>query len=76
MSCRVAKKHIEKAVLSWICKKENIEEIHIKYVKTPKNTPIRDSLEEAGFSFLENGIMVSTREILMNDEDIITIKGK
>lgn len=76
LSCRVAKKHIERAVLSWICQKENVKEVNIKYVKTPKNTPIRESLEEAGFSYFGNGAMVSTREILLKDEDIITVKGE
>ena len=40
LSCRVAKKRIEKAVLSWIFKQEKAKEMMIKYVKTAKNAPL------------------------------------
>ncbi len=76
LSCRVAKKRIEKAVLSWIFKQEKAKEMMIKYVKTAKNAPIRNSLEEAGFYYKENGMMTSSYDDISTDEGIIKIETK
>ena len=74
LSCRVAKKHIEKAVLLWLAKKEKKTIVIIRYVKTLKNTPIRVSLEEAGFIYNED-VMISDATVFLKDEEIIKIFG-
>ena len=71
VSCRVAQKHIERAVISWMARKYN-KSVRINYVKTQKNKPILDCLLSAGFSF-DGSTLAIDFQIIKEDEGIISI---
>ena len=71
ISCRVAKKHVEFAIFSWLIRKNNnVSSIVVNYVKTPKNTPMLDSLLELGFTFEKKTLFLSSLDLLKDDQII------
>ena len=75
MSCRVAGKYVESALFSFLLKQEQCEKGVFKVNKTKKNTLLRKTLEEIGFSaFEEDEKMVIyhfTTELL--HKEVVTI---
>lgn len=73
VSCRVAQKHVEYSVLSWIAREYGLEgRILIKFIKTGKNTPMYNALTEIGFTETDNGMFIESKKI-QEDDGIIAI---
>ncbi len=77
VSCRVAKKYVEDAILSLLAG-DDFAEIVSDYKKTPRNTPMREALEDMGFRADENGVLrVKKADFSPHDAgiQIETVKG-
>ncbi len=56
MSCRVMGRQIEYAVLAKIedfLKSKGVSEIYAKYIKTEKNTPVQNLMEQVGYELID-----------------------
>jgi FkbH-like protein len=77
ISCRVAQKHIEYAMMSWIARKivsnKKIDILNINYKDTGKNKPVLKALTDIGFEFNVNEerlLQIDVRKIIKDDEVI------
>lgn len=71
VSCRVAQKHVEYTVLSWIAREFAPNgQIIIKFIKTGKNMPMFNALTEIGFKETENGMIIQCEKIFQDDSVI------
>lgn len=68
VSCRVAQKHVEYTILSWIARQHpDKSEIIIKFIQTGKNTPMFNCLTDIGFNYTESQMTLSSEEIYKDD---------
>lgn len=61
MSCRVMGRNIERAFMSYLCKKlkEDGKSILIgEYIPTKKNIPVKDFYKEVGFEKIDSGVYI------------------
>lgn len=68
MSCRVARKFIENAILIFLLHYCEVNKGFFKIVKTEKNTLLRESLREMGCSWIED----SEKEIIYSFDENVT----
>lgn len=74
VSCRVAQKHVEYTILSWIARNYAPDgEIKIMFIKTGKNTPMFNALTDIGFLDIGGEMSISCKKIA-DDDEIISIK--
>jgi HAD-superfamily phosphatase, subfamily IIIC/FkbH-like domain len=65
ISCRVAQKHVEYTILSWVCRNivlpKGFSILLVNYQETPKNRPIFKVLDDIGFNM--NSLSLDARKI-------------
>lgn len=75
VSCRIAQKHVERAVLSWVARQYiDRNKMIINFIKTDKNMPMYNCLLESGFAD-EDGILTIAISEISSDEQIIEISN-
>lgn len=75
LSCRVAQKHVEYTVFSWIARNYAPNGIiRIKFIKNEKNEPMYHVLMEIGFREDADGMTIECPEIVQ-DDGVIKCKG-
>ncbi|WP_286152972.1 HAD-IIIC family phosphatase [Sporofaciens musculi] len=73
VSCRVAQKHVEYALLSWIARNCSPKgNIWVKFIKTGKNTPMYRTLVDIGCMESSDGMVLKCEDI-ETDDGIITV---
>jgi predicted enzyme involved in methoxymalonyl-ACP biosynthesis len=66
MSCRVAQKNVDLAVIQWICQnfiQTNQTKIQIRYKNTGKNKPMLEILRKMSLSINDSNIQITTIDI-------------
>jgi FkbH-like protein len=75
VSCRVAQKHVEYTIISWIARKYDVSrQLEIKFVETGKNTPMFNCLSDIGFVYDGNLMKIDINRVSEDDGIIHTIE--